>query len=325
MSSRPDIADLWRVWLMVPAFAVDSLEEVLGAFGTAVAYGTPALDGGRVDPGDDRPAGVWRLESLSETEPDISAVTLAVAEAAGRLGLAMPDIHLERVPAVDWLAQNRTLFPPVRAGRFFVKPTFDETPPPAGSVALRLDAGPAFGSGQHPTTHGCLTALDGLLRRRRFERPLDLGCGSGILALAVAAAQRSGPVLAIDNDRWAVRTTRDNARLNRLSPWIDARQGDGLRRISPAARFDLVCANILARPLVRMAPAVAARLMPGGVVVLSGLLNYQEAGVRAAYRAQGLALVRRLTGRSGDGGLWSTLVMARSACPIQRDKSSRDS
>lgn len=310
MSSRPDLVDLWRVWLTAPASAVDALQEVLGEFGTAVATGAPALDGSRIDPGDDRPAEVWRIESLSETEPDISAVTVAVAEAAGRLGLDMPDIHLEHLPAVDWLAQNRALFTPVRAGRFFVQATFDETPAPPGSIALRLDAGPAFGSGQHPTTHGCLTAIDGLLRQRRFNRPLDLGCGSGILALAIAAVQHA-PVLAIDNDEWSVRTTRDNARLNQMARWIDARWGDGLKQVSPATKFDLVVANILARPLTRMAPAVAARLAPDGVVVLSGLLDYQEPRVRAAYRAQGLSLVRRLTGRSGDGGLWSTLILAR--------------
>jgi ribosomal protein L11 methyltransferase len=310
LSSRPDIADLWRVWLTAPAAAADALQEVLGEFGTAVAYGAPALDGTRIDPGDDRPPSVWRIESLSEDEPDISAVTLAVAEAAGRLGLDMPDIHLEQVPAVDWLAQNRALFTPVRAGRFFVQPTFDETPAPPGSITLRLDAGPAFGSGQHPTTHGCLMAIDSLLRQRRFAHPLDLGCGSGILALAIAAVQH-GPVLAIDNDEWSVRTTRDNARLNRLSRWIDAQWGDGMRQVSRAARFDLICANILARPLMRMAPAIATHLAPDGIVVLSGLLDYQEARVRAAYRVQGLSLVRRLTGRSGDGGLWSTLVLAR--------------
>ena len=310
MSSRPDIVDMWRVWLTAPAMATDALQEVLGAFGTAVAYGAPALDGTRIDPGDERLPEVWRIETLSEAEPDISAVTVAVAEAAGRLGLDVPDIHLDQVPAVDWLAQNRALFVPVRAGRFFVQATFDETPAPPGSIALRLDAGPAFGSGQHPTTHGCLTAIDGLLRQRRFARPLDLGCGSGILALAIAAVQRA-PVLAIDNDEWAVRTTRDNARLNRLAGWVDARWGDGLRQVPRTAGFDLVCANILARPLMRVAPAIAARLAPDGVVVLSGLLDYQEPRVRAAYRAQGLSLVRRITGRSGDGGLWSTLVLAR--------------
>jgi ribosomal protein L11 methyltransferase len=301
---------LWRVWLVAPDAALDALAEALGAFGTAVAYGAPALDGTRIDPGDDHPAEVWRVECLSETEPDLSAVTMAVVDIAGRLGFDMPDIHLERVPPIDWLAQNRAQFPPVRAGRFFVKATFDETRPPAGSIALRLDAGPAFGSGQHPTTQGCLMALEGLMRRRRYRYVLDLGCGSGILALAVAALQR-GRVLAIDNDPWAVRTTRDNARLNRLKPWVDVRPGDGLRQISRARRFDLVCANILARPLARMAPAIAAHLAPGGVVVLSGLLDYQEARVRAAYRTQGLRLIRRLTGRSADGGLWSTLVMGR--------------
>jgi ribosomal protein L11 methyltransferase len=310
LSNRPDLVDLWRVWLTAPTRAADALQEVLGEFGTAVATGAPANAGSRVDPGDDRPPAVWRIETLSESEPDISAVTVAVAEAAGRLAMDMPDIHLEHLPAVDWLAQNRALFTPVRAGRFFVQATFDETAAPPGSIALRLDAGPAFGSGQHPTTHGCLTAINSLLRRRRFARPLDLGCGSGILALAIAAVQRA-PVLAIDNDEWSVRTTRDNARLNHLARWIDARWGDGLRQVSPAAKFDLVVANILARPLTRMAPAVAARLAPDGVVVLSGLLDYQEPRVRAAYRAQGLSLVRRFTGRSGDGGLWSTLVLAR--------------
>ena len=310
MSSRPDIAALWRVWLVAPNVAVDALVEALGEFGTAVAYGAPALDGTRIDPGDDRPAEIWRIESLCDVEPDLSAVTMAVVEVAGRLAIAMPDVHLDLMPPIDWLAQNRTMFPPVRAGRFFVQATFDETRPPPGSIALRLDAGPAFGSGQHPTTHGCLMALDALLHRRRYKRVLDLGCGSGILALAVAAAQR-GKVLAIDNDPWAVRTTRDNARLNRLMPWVDIRQGDGLRQIPRVRQFDLICANILARPLTRMAPAIAAHLAPDGMVVLSGLLDYQEARVRAAYRCQGLSLIRRLSGRSGDGGLWSTLILTR--------------
>lgn len=310
MSNRSDIVDMWRIRLVAPVAALDELETALGAFGAAVAYGNPAADGTRIDPGYDRPGEIWRLETLCETEPDLSAVTLAVAEVAGHLRLDMPDIHLERVPPIDWLAQNRTQFKAVRAGRFFVKATFDETPPPPGSLALRVDAGPAFGSGQHPTTHGCLMALDHLLRRRRFVHSLDLGCGSGILALAIAAAQRT-TVLAIDNDDWAVRTTRDNARLNELAPWVDARLGHGLRHVPRSARFNLVCANILARPLISLAPDIAARLATGGVVVVSGLLDYQEAGVRAAYRRQGLSLVKRLTGRSGDGGLWSTLVLAR--------------
>lgn len=310
MSSRPDITPQWCIRLVAPAVALDDLEMVLGRFGETVAYANPATDGARIDPGDDRPAAVWRIETLCDTEPDLAAVTLALAETAGRLGIDMPDIHVEQLPAIDWLAENRALFTPVRAGRFFIAPTFDATPAPPGGIGLRLDAGPAFGSGQHPTTRGCLLAIDRLMRRCCFRRVLDLGCGSGILALAVAAVQRRR-VLAIDNDDWAIRTTRANARMNRLVKWVDARRGDGLRQVPRSARFDLVCANILARPLVRLAPAIAARLAPGGVVVLSGLLDYQEAAVRAAYRAQGLALVCRLTGRSSDGGLWPTLVMAR--------------
>lgn len=310
MSSRPDIAELWRIRIAVPVSSLEEMDATLSQFGTVVAYGDPAADGTRIDPGNDRPAQIWRIETLCESEPDLASVAMAVTETVGRLGIDMPDIHLDQIPAIDWLAQNRTEFTPIRAGRFFVAATFDTTPTPPGSIGLHIDAGPAFGSGHHPTTRGCLLALDKLLRRRRYTRVLDLGCGSGILALAVAAVQHR-TVLAVDNDEWAVRTTRANAQLNRLAKWIDVRHGDGLRQMPSSARFDLVCANILARPLIRMAPSVANRLAPGGTVVLSGLLDYQEPAVRAAYGVQGLSLAERLTGRSSDGGLWHTLIMAR--------------
>ena len=308
--SAPHIAPLWRIRVSVPERFLDAVQAALDRFGAVVAYADPAVEDMRIDPGADRPADVWRLECLCECEPDISAVTVSLAETVAPLGLAMPDIHVDHLPAIDWLAENRAQFKPIRAGRFFVTPSFDRTPAPPGTIALHLDAGPAFGSGEHPTTSGCLRAIDGLLRRRRFVRALDIGCGSGILALALARL-RKRPVLAIDNDCWAVRTTRANARANAVAGLIDARLGDGLRTVSKAARFDLICANILARPLVRLAPSVRRHLTPGGMVILSGLLDYQEAAVRTAYRAQGLRLIGRLSGRSQDGGLWPTLIMSR--------------
>jgi ribosomal protein L11 methyltransferase len=303
-----DLPQLWKIHLVAPEAAYEALEAVLSDFGSVSAQ-TGAAEP-YSDPGDDRPAEDWRIEVICESEPDVSAVTVALAGAARHLGLPLGEVHIEKLPQIDWLAENRKGFPPVRAGRFFVRATFDETPPPPGSLALTLDAGPAFGSGRHDTTRGCLLALDRLLNRLRRPRTLDLGCGSGILALAVAA-RRKCPVLAVDNDPWAVRNTRANARANRLGRFVRAGLSHGFSRVPRGARYDLICANILAKPLKSLAPTLARRLAPGGIVVLSGLLDRQEAAVRAAYRAQGLRLERRIRVPSKDWGVWPTLVMRR--------------
>ncbi len=299
---------LWKIHLVAPEAAYEALEAVLSDFGSVSAQ-TGAAEP-YSDPGNDRPAEDWRVEVICESEPDVSAVTLALAGVAGHLGLQLSEVHVEKLPQIDWLAENRKGFPPVRAGRFFVRATFDETSPPPGSLALTLDAGPAFGSGRHDTTRGCLVALDRLLTRMVRPRTLDLGCGSGILALAVAA-RRKCPVLAVDNDPWAVRNTRANARANHLGRFVRAGLSHGFSRVPRAARYDLICANILAKPLVSLAPSVKRHLAPGGIVVLSGLLDRQEARVRAAYRAQGLQMVRRIRVPSKDWGVWPTLVMRR--------------
>jgi len=298
---------LWKISLVAPEAAYEALEAALSDFG-AVSARTGAAEP-HSDPGNDYPAADWRIETICDNEPDISAVTVALAGAAGRIGLQLSEVQVEKLPLVDWLAENRKGFPPVRAGRFFVRATFDETPPP-GSLALTLDAGPAFGSGRHDTTRGCLLALDRLLNGIARPRTLDLGCGSGILALAVAA-RRKCAVLAVDNDPWAVRNTRANARANRLGALVRVGLSHGFARVPRAARYDLICANILAKPLVSLAPAMKRHLAPGGTVILSGLLDRQEACVRAAYRAQGLRLVRRICVPSKDWGVWPTLVMRR--------------
>ena len=255
----------------------------------------------------------WRVEAIFGQEPAHGAVAAAVALAAAATGTREPDFVVRPLPARDWLAENRASFKPVRAGRFFVHPTHFAGVPPAGARALALDAATAFGSGEHGTTRGCLLALDALTCRRPQWRPrvLDMGCGSGILALAAA---RAWPVrvLAVDIDPEAVRVTAENARINRLSARIASVCGNGFAALPGlrAGRFDVILANILARPLQAMAPALARRLAPGGTAILSGLLVHQEAQVLAAYRAQNLALLRRIR---IDG--WSTLVLRRGQTP----------
>lgn len=253
------------------------------------------------------PGGPWHIAAWFTQMPDHGVLAAAVALAAAAAKVKEPDFVVRPVKARDWLAENRASFRPVRAGRFFVHPTFHEGPPPAGARTIVLDAATAFGSGSHGTTQGCLRALDGIARRLRPRRMLDMGCGSGILAIAMATAWRR-PVLAVDIDAEAVRVTRANARANGVARLVRAGAGAGfaaplLRR---RGRLGLIVANILARPLQRMAPALARNLSPGGTAVLSGLLIHQEAQVTAACRAQGLRLVRRIRIDA-----WSTLVLTR--------------
>ncbi len=251
--------------------------------------------------------GPWRVEALFADMPDHGALAASVALAAASAGVKEPGFVVRPVAARDWLAENRASFRPVAAGRFFIHPTFFEGRAPAGAHAIALDAATAFGSGAHGTTQGCLVALDGIARRRRPRRMLDMGCGSGILAIAMAMAWRRD-VLAVDIDEEAVRVTRGNARANGVGRLVRAGAGAGfaaplLRR---QGNFDLIAANILARPLVSMAPALARALAPGGAAVLSGLLTHQEPQITAAYRAQGLALARRIRIDN-----WSTLSFRR--------------
>ncbi len=178
--------------------------------------------------------------------------------------------------------------------------------PPArtGAIALEIDAASAFGTGEHPSTSGCLLALDRLARRWRFRHPLDIGTGSGILAIA-AAKRLARRVQASDIDAGSVRVARHHVRRNGLSGWVRVECAPGFRsRTLKGRRYDLIFANILARPLTQMARDLSRAIAPGGVAVLSGLLRRQEALVLAAYRRRGLSLVRRI-----EIDVWSTLIL----------------
>lgn len=261
----------------------------------------------------------WQVSAWFTEIPDHSRLTSVITLACAAAGVREPAFVVKPLGPRDWLAENRASFQPIRAGRFFIHPTFFEGTAPAGSHAIALDAGTAFGTGSHGTTKGCLLALDRIARRRRPRRMLDMGCGSGILAIAMAM-QWKRPVLAVDIDDEAVRVTVENAHLNRVAEWVRASAGPGFD--APAMRgrrnYDLIVANILARPLISMAPALARALAPGGEAVLSGLLVPQENQVVSAYRAQGLALIRRTRIEN-----WSTLLFRRRGRHLQSSSSAR--
>lgn len=254
--------------------------------------------------------GSCRFEGLTANEPDRPALSLALALAAAASGVPAPEVTIEPLPDRDWLAESHERFAAFRIGRFVVREPEDQTPVPPGAIALRIAAATAFGSGRHGSTEGCLRALD-MVRGRRIRRALDLGCGSGILAIAAAKLWRAG-VLASDIDPHAVAVARANARLNGVGHLVRVVVADGYRSSSIAAArpFDLVLCNILARPLKRMAGDLARHLAPEGTAILAGLLTRGDNDVLAAHRAFGLGLLRQI---DVDG--WRTLVLRRAPPP----------
>jgi ribosomal protein L11 methyltransferase len=292
------LPDLWRIAITVPESGLDAFEGALGQFSDAVSMMLP--DG--ADPGE---GADWRLEAVCRTPPDHTAVEVALAVCAASLGVEAPEPEFGRITGRDWLAENLQSFPPILVGRFFVHGSHWDGKPPRHMVPLMVDAATAFGSGEHPTTQGCMRALDLLAKRRRFTRALDMGCGSGILAMCMAHLWPH-PVTASDIDPEAVRVTRFNAERNRLGHRITAVGGDGYRQrlVNRRKPYDIIVANILARPLRRMAPKLKAHLAPGGVAVLSGLLQRQERLVLSAHRLQRMRLIGRIVVNG-----WSTLIL----------------
>jgi len=252
---------------------------------------------------------VWQVEAYPRAPLLDTALEIRLALRAAEAGGQLTRIVEERLPERDWLAENRRAFPPLRIGHFFLHGSHWTGRAPAGAVALEIDAAEAFGTGEHPSTSGCLLALEGLARCRRFSRPLDIGTGSGILAIA-AAKRLHRRVLASDIDCAAVRVAARHVKRNGLAGRVRLVCAPGYRSraLMSHSDYDLVFANILARPLARMARDLKRALAPGGVAVLAGLLRRQESLVLAAHRSQRLSLQHRLV---IDG--WSTLVLRRGA------------
>jgi ribosomal protein L11 methyltransferase len=253
----------------------------------------------------ERPDGRWDISLHFAEPPDQAAIRELVTLAAGD-DIAR-HITFDTVEAKDWVAASLEDLVPVPAGRFIVHGRHDRARIPANRPGIEIEAALAFGTGHHGTTRGCLLLLGEVLRSREPKRVLDLGTGTGVLAIAAAKALR-GHVLASDIDPVSVRVARDNARLNGVGNLVEAICATGFSAPQFAIRgpFDLVLANILANPLRQMATPMAAHLAPSAFVILSGLLPHQAQGVIASYRARELLLRRHLR---IDG--WSSLLMQR--------------
>jgi ribosomal protein L11 methyltransferase len=260
-----------------------------------------------------------RTLTVHFADPAVAGVIRGLVAAAAGADAAR-DMTVETVAETDWVAASLAGLAPVAAGRFVVHGAHDSRRVPANRIGIEIEAALAFGTGHHGTTRGCLLALDALAKgRRRPARILDLGTGTGILAIAAARVLRHR-VLASDIDARAVATARGNARLNRTGGLVEIVRASGLtsRRFRERAPFDLVLANILLGPLLRMARPIAGLLAPRAQLVLSGLLLAHANAALAAYRAQGLALERRLVIDE-----WVTLVLRRGYKPPANTTSPR--
>lgn len=244
--------------------------------------------------------GKFRLEVYVPTKQD-------AASAEAIVGAAAPALHLthKKVKPADWVAMALEGLPAVRAGRFVVAGAHALANEHSGRTKIWIEASEAFGTGHHGTTWGCLIALEGILQKRRVKRVLDVGAGSGVLA--IAAAKHGADALAIEIDARAAAIAEINAKQNKVAQRTRVIAGDGARYIA-GQQFDLVFANILMRPLIRLAPKLVPTVAPGGALVLSGLLRSQAPLVREAFASRGLVLERQIPREA-----WMTLVWRRPA------------
>ncbi|SFK72462.1 50S ribosomal protein L11 methyltransferase [Caulobacter sp. UNC279MFTsu5.1] len=247
---------------------------------------------------EDEDKGIWRIDAFPTTDEEDAGLLALLA------GYPLKVVR-EQLADADWLAMALSGLPPVRAGRFFVYGMHDRGRLPASTVNLRIEAGAAFGTGHHGTTVGCLLAYDRLIKARKFNKVLDVGAGTGLLAIAAA---RTGSRIAVgtDIDKPSVRISKENAKVNRANARFVHASGLSNRLVTDNAPYDLVFANILARPLVSLAQDIKNALVPGGTVILSGLLRTQERMVKAAYVSRGFKVVNRI-----HRDAWAALVLQR--------------
>ena len=284
----------WQIRIFIDRNTVPVVEEAFGDMASAISSFEIVEDKQE-----------WYVDVIVDSIPQQIDIATRLSLISGMLNIKTPNYTINLIERKDWISEIERGFPPLNIGKFYVHGSHIKSAPPYEKIELKINAGAAFGSGEHSTTSGCLLALSRLSKHRKFLKILDMGCGSGILALAAAKLWHR-PVTGIDIDPVSVVTSKDNARKNHISALVKLSAGDGYNTnlVRKNAKYDLIIANILARPLMKMAPYLKKNLTHNGIAVLSGLLTRQEQSVLSAHRLQGLRLVYSIR-QNG----WSTLIL----------------
>jgi ribosomal protein L11 methyltransferase len=261
----------------------------------------------KVSNDDRRPDAPWIAESLYKEEPDIGELTLSLHILAASKNHAPYTVEIRKLPAKGWVEANQASFTPIRAGRFVLHGRKDKAALPSHLHGIEMEASAAFGTGEHPTTYGCLMALQQIPRLKRHQYAADIGTGSGVLALALARLGQ-GRVVATDLDAESVAVAVHNVHHNGARSVVRVVKATGFqsRILRQKKPYALIVANIFANPLASLAPAMRRHIQPGGRVVLAGFLHRQVPLVLRAYEKQRFRLIRRL--RYGE---WSILILQR--------------
>jgi ribosomal protein L11 methyltransferase len=300
------MSDSWKVSLPCTKAEAEGLREDISPL--ALLDAPPVLMTSEADPSQ---PDAWRLDAYFGERPTAGMLAHLKALVPSAVGV---EPAVERVEDRDWVTLSQQGLEPIRAGRFFVHTPQHRDQVPDGAIALEIDAGRAFGTGQHETTSGCLVALSRLKDQGiRFSNLLDLGTGTGLLAFAALRLWPGARAIASDIDPVSIEVTEENAaingvRLGRAPGRLELAVASGMAhgRLKARAPYDLIIANILAGPLIDLAPSVSSALEAGGRLILAGLLEGQAEAVAATYRRQGLMLASRAA-----HGEWPTLVMRK--------------
>ena len=251
----------------------------------------------------------WAIEAIYYNHPDIDDLENQFYAMAIACGIKCPQINVDILPEKDWLSENQKSFPPIAVAGFFIHGSHIQPEIPEGHTVLLINAATAFGTGSHETTSGCLEAIHEISKHTQVKNPLDLGCGTAILAMATAKTFNC-KVTAVDNDPEAIEVSKLNLERNSMSHMVNAFVNDGMQgqAIQSIAPFDLIVANILAGPLIEMAQSIVQNIEENGYLILSGILNTQAGSVKDPYFKHGMGLVDEFQRND-----WTILIMQKAA------------
>ncbi len=286
----------WRIDLIAPTLNSAIFEDILERHCAVVSS--------FLIPSDNRS----RLQGISETLLNKNILYTELSEMASLLGVDISNVDVTPMKSRDWVADNLAEFPPIRVGRYYMYGSHIKGAVPSEAIGIRLNAGPAFGTGEHATTEGCLKAFDRLAKQgKRYNKILDMGCGSGILSIAAAKTWRL-KIIACDIDPRAVQVASENAQVNGVQSLVFTQAGNGYETpiVKAEAPYDMIVSNILANPLCEMASALVKCLQPKGSVILSGFLTVDSRRVMANYIQFGLIFTTQINVNG-----WVTLIFRK--------------